>query len=897
MASHSASTPIEVGGPHRSGWPLIGRDDVLDVLTTALARRGPGSLVLSGQPGVGRSRLAHEALAWAQAAGFATEWFVATRAAASIPFGAFARMLDGPDLEGSDRLTLFLSAVEVLAERAGRRRLVVAVDDAHLLDQAGAALLHQVAATGTAFVAATVCSGQPVPEPIVALGRDGLGTRIDVAPLTAADLERLLEAALDGPVDGGTLHDLVTSAAGSLSFLSELVAAGLESRALVRADGIWRWSGPLGSHPRLLAVVESHLGGLSVEERGLVELLAAAEPLELALLERLVPAAALESAEGKGLLEVVRDDQRVFIRLAQPVHGEASRATTSPLRVRALRRRLSSALRATGCRRHGDALRHAAWRLDGGETVGSRELLAAAGQAASCSDHRLAERLSRAAISAGGGCEATRLLSRALIEQGRLEEVDVILGDPAAPGQVDIELVRAVLSGAVNLYLTTGVDVEGALGRSEPQLCRVRGGTTGSDTDVQAETGVLLALRALTASRPEAAQRAADAVLQLSGADEPARLRAVVIAALALAAAGRTGEALAAVARGATLAPRGVAKESQASLWLLTASTVAHRHAGNLVEAEALASSGYRRTLLARNDAARTLWSLLLGRVALDRGQVRTAARWFREGAALSRAILPLGQLPWCLAHLAVAAGQAGDAETAEAALAEAEELAPAMKPPFESELILAQAWTAAACGETSRAMKLALEAGEIAWERGQLSFAASAFHDAVRLGGGDEAQRRLTDVVPALDGRWAPVMLAHATALEARDGPGLDTVSVAFEAMGAILLAAEAATEAAMVHRRHGKPSSSLVANDRARMLHGLCEGARTPALEQIESDVLTRREREVTVLAARGLSNRDIADLLVVSVRTIENQLHRAYGKLGVAGREELATALGTF
>jgi len=152
-----------------------------------------------------------------------------------------------------------------------------------------------------------------------------------------------------------------------------------------------------------------------------------------------------------------------------------------------------------------------------------------------------------------------------------------------------------------------------------------------------------------------------------------------------------------------------------------------------------------------------------------------------------------------------------------------------------------------------------------------------------------------MADTVVAVDGAWAPTMLAHATALEAHDGHALDAVSAAFEDMGAALLAAEAASEAAIVHRRNGRLTSSLVAGDRARALHSLCEGARTGAVERIECDLLTRREREVATLAIRGLSNRDIADRLVVSVRTIENQLHRVYGKLGVAGREELATALG--
>lgn len=807
MVSHYSSTSIGVGGPQCSGWPLIGRDDVLDVVTAAITQRGLGSLILSGPPGVGRSRLAREALRSAQSTGLATEWFVATRAAASIPFGAFAQLLDGIHLAGSDRLTLFRSAGAALAERAGGRRLVLALDDAHLLDQAAAAFLHQVAATGTAFVMATVCTGEPAPEPVAALGKDGLGARIELPPLTAANIDRLLGAVLDGPLDGRTLHGLVAFSRGNVSYLYELVAAGLESEALAKADGIWRWTGPLGSHPRLLAAVESRLGGLTPDERALLELVANGEPLELALLERLVPARALESVERKELLEVVEDNQRVAVRLAHPLLGEAIRASTPPLRVRALRRHLASALRNTGRRRRGDLFRYAAWRLDGGEAVDGRELLAAAREAVSCSDHRLAERLSRAAVSGGCGVEAHRLLSQALMGQGRLDEAEALLGEAA------------------------------------------------NSRDTEAELGTLLAMRALMAGRAHEALRAAEALLG-SSADGSTRTRTLDVAGMA---------------RAAVL-----------------------RDAGNLDEAEALASAGYHRTLREENETARAMWALLLGRVALDRGRVRTAARWFREAAALSRAASLRGQRSFCFTGLSIAAGQAGDAETAEAALAEAEAIARLREPRFEPDLILAQAWVAAVCGETSRATKLALEAGDAAWERGQLNFAIAAFHDAVRLGAADEAGRRMADTVLAVDGEWAPTMLAHAVALEAHDGAALDSVSAAFERMGAALLAAEAATEAALAHRRDGKLASSLVASARARALHSLCEGATTRVVEHIECDMVTRREREVAALAARGLSNRAIAELLFVSVRTIENQLHRVYGKLGVAGREELAEAI---
>jgi hypothetical protein len=80
-----------------------------------------------------------------------------------------------------------------------------------------------------------------------------------------------------------------------------------------------------------------------------------------------------------------------------------------------------------------------------------------------------------------------------------------------------------------------------------------------------------------------------------------------------------------------------------------------------------------------------------------------------------------------------------------------------------------------------------------------------------------------MTELVPTVDGRPAATMLAHARALQAHDGRALDTA---------------AAAEAAAAHRRDGRLTSSVVAGDRARRLHGQCEGARTPALEQIGGD-----------------------------------------------------------
>jgi DNA-binding CsgD family transcriptional regulator len=48
------------------------------------------------------------------------------------------------------------------------------------------------------------------------------------------------------------------------------------------------------------------------------------------------------------------------------------------------------------------------------------------------------------------------------------------------------------------------------------------------------------------------------------------------------------------------------------------------------------------------------------------------------------------------------------------------------------------------------------------------------------------------------------------------------------------------------------------------------------------------------VVLLAAQGLSNQDVAIRLGISVRTVENHLHRAYGELGVEGRRDLVAVV---
>ena len=142
-------------------WPLVGRRVELEALAGIVGDDRVGGVVLAGAAGVGKSRLAREALARAVAAGQDAEWVAATRAAASIPFGAVSHLLPPAERLGDDRLDTLRRAAALLADRGGGRPLVLAVDDAHLLDDASAALVHLLALRGLAVVLATVRTGAP----------------------------------------------------------------------------------------------------------------------------------------------------------------------------------------------------------------------------------------------------------------------------------------------------------------------------------------------------------------------------------------------------------------------------------------------------------------------------------------------------------------------------------------------------------------------------------------------------------------------------------------------------------------------------------------------------------------------------------------------------------------
>ncbi|MFI1761032.1 LuxR C-terminal-related transcriptional regulator [Streptomyces sp. NPDC020800] len=294
-------------------WPFTGRADELELARRWLAAGRPG-IVVTGPAGWGKTRLLTEALR-----GTDCSRVTGTPETRGLPFAAFAHLL--PDTVSLHRAVQLLSGVRLLV-----------VDDAHLLDEASAALVHQLAVQGRTRLAVAATDGVPAPGAVSRLWTGDLLPRLALEPLPREDTAQLLAVAGLEPLTVSRLHRMCR---GDLRLLRDLLDALRRSGGLARVpeSGEWAWHGPVPVTAAVRDRLAPALDRLDAAERETLDRLAFAEPLPLALDGLDIDV--LERLEAHGLIHA---DDRGSVTLAHPLHGPALRAGAGRLRARRLTR-------------------------------------------------------------------------------------------------------------------------------------------------------------------------------------------------------------------------------------------------------------------------------------------------------------------------------------------------------------------------------------------------------------------------------------------------------------------------------------------------------------------------------------------------------------------------------
>jgi DNA-binding CsgD family transcriptional regulator len=870
-----------------AGWPLVGRREELELVENALRADGVRGVVIAGVAGVGKSRLAAEGAARAEALGMAVERVFATRASASIPFGAVAHLLSpAVSAPAPDRLGLVRDVVGTLARHGRGRRTVLVVDDAHLLDEGTAALVLHLAVRDLAFVIVTIRVGEPCLDAVTALWKDHYTPRLDLQALSQEEVRALLEGGLAGAVSSRLARWVYQHSEGNPLFAYELVVGGVTGGGIEEEHGIWRLRREPPPSPRLTELLQARMAEITEQERRGLALIALGEPLDVDILGGLVGLDVLGRLEASGLARVRRDGRRFAAAAGHPLFADLARRDLGDAMGRELRGALADAMQARGALASADLVRVAVLRLDAQLNTDPRLLAAAAAHAYRAFDLELAVRLAAAARDEGGGMPAVLTLAQSLRGRNRADQAEELLAgsESEAAAAPDDDYLFTRLGGllwSIGDQRRAAAFVERAASWSTSRTWR---------------SHVRIA-RAMVLTAAGEFREATDLTLPL--ADDPhvdavTRGRAATSLVFALLLSGHTvaAEHVAELAMSAPTGPTGRTVDWRP---LLGWAAVRLESGRGLDALEERLTQLHAAAEDAQDEELAGIAGYLSGETALRCGRPVTAGRWLDRAIRQLDGSDPRGIRSAAVAMRARAAALRGDHAAGEVQLSQARRaaVARAQGKTDTYELERAEVAVAMARGDLTRARGLALRYADESGEA--ILHEAEMLHEAVRAGHpAAQTEDRLAMLAQRSDGALTAGLAACAHALATEDVTALERVCEGFAELGLQLLAAETAAEASIAATRAGLGASARRLAARSHALVGRCEGARTPVLASVRTIDLTPRELEIALLASSSLTNREIADRLVVSPRTVETHIYRVMDKLGVSRRQDLGPLL---
>lgn len=802
---------------------------------------------------------------------------------------AVAGLTSRPDRRAQSAVAGAVAAIE---EAVRPDRTLVLVDDADDLDRVSVGALVAAHARSPFVV---LSASRPLPRRLHDAQRLSAsvrpGVEVPMPALGYVDTQTLLADLLPGPVDGGTLTRVYAAAGGLPGLVRAIVASARRRGHLTQVRGTWTASEDMWS-PQLARSIEPLLQDLSPDAVDGLEALSIAGPVELPMARTLVSWDVLDELDACRLLRFVPAGGGTVVGVFPQIVGAHFRHLGTSARNLRLDERLRIALGTTGPSRApsgarplavvsptavpeaaGVPLDEAPWETD---TVRHRMLL----------EHWYQETVARRADWEADPSPSTAVQYLRTLLVGSSDDAALLDVVARTPRIGDRRIIATLDNWHALIVAFVEKDLDGALA-----VLHAAGVEAGEWAPLLDSVGVHLSLYLAGAPKSDPVGAASEPV----AADVTAG-RATVRAEW-LVFRGDPARALTLV--------EGIRTENRyfsSTVDVLTGLAI-------LLEARLDDADSWT---LARLDECRTAFELddvhghAFVRSVVLLLQCRTAELWQHLGTVLSTGLFSALQRPYQSGNLAIAAAVAlfeDRTATAQnlAHQARALGLGPSPLPAASST------WTDArlATGHSGFATTSEPEAASLLWaehedlhRRGFLIAAMSAGAFSLDLDPDpDRAQALLLVLaqIPAALARHVERFVTAVAASAAGDPDVAHREAVRLLESGQVLLGARAFAALVRGLRRDGDPHRAAQVLAEARtLLAPFGPGALGGLVSLTTAHGLTAREREIAELAVTGLSNKEVADRLHLSVRTVENHLHRTFRKLGVDGRAALAHAL---
>jgi DNA-binding CsgD family transcriptional regulator len=913
-----------------------------EVLGAARAGRG-GVAVVEGPAGIGKSRLLEAARAEAEAAGMAVLRATGRELETDASFGVVAELFEPPPgragrgaggastrraeaeaaspldptvASSADSPALLRELYWLAVDRAGDAGLAILVDDAQWCDRPSLAFLAHLATRLeevpiAVFLAVRSGARVAAADALAAL-RAAAVRVVRPRPLGPDAITALVRAELPDAEDAFVAACAEVTAGNPFMVIelgrvlrSESVAPTADSVAAVRAlvpetvmHTLLTQLGRLGEDAEAIAAAAAVLGdGAPLRQVG--------------ALAKVDPAPAERAADVLAAAGILAPGEP--IRFGHPLIATAVRADLADFARARAHREAADLLAADGAPPRDVAAHLLATRPDADPWV-----LATLRDAAA------------RAVAQGDPAAAVRLLGRAVAEPpppGRrgevlleLAEAEAMAGDTAAAGHVEEALATLPAGAARGAALRSLGRIRFAAGEhavAAEALEEALGALDAESADGQAILGEYLSINRFQAPLLAAAERRLGPIVAATRAGDPPAdpvllVHAVLSLALAGAAPARIRElaeraagqldpgldvaayslpsgmlvqALCAVDAGGLadrIAAGALEEARRRGSFIATTAASYHRaiprfHRGEL--SDAIADLGQAQATREEGWEAGVAWPLSLqAHLQLERGALAAARESVASAAAaegsMERAVLDF-------AHAAVALAEREPA----AALRSAEAAGALLGDEFGIDCPGLLPWrrpaalAALALGEEARARVLAAEQLEIARAAAAPRPLALALRTAAAVGGGDPLE-----------------LLAEARAVLDDGEARLERAHVLVELGGAMRRARrrrdcqEPLREALQLADSMGARALAETALEELR-----ATGARPRRAAFSGVDSLTPAELRVARLAAEGLTNREIAQELFVTAKTVQTHLSSVYRKLDAGSRQELPRLLG--